>query len=142
MPKLFAALFGLVVSGCASSTEPRLNYEGRFAIAATAPTIVDAAVTIRNTGSATANISTPPCPLGIAVYPTPDRSGKPLWLSEPRSCVWDLMIYPPIAIAPGDFYEFTARAIIPTTFTGQRVYLAMSVPGSVKPVPVGQLIVK
>lgn len=141
MPRFVISLFGLVVSACALSTEPRLSYEGRSAIAATSPTIVDAAVTIRNMGSATANIRTPVCPLGIAVYATPERTGEPLWSSAPDTCVVFPMIVPPIAIAPGDFYEFTARAILPTSFTGQRVFLAMSVPGA-QPVPVGQLIVK
>jgi hypothetical protein len=141
MPRLVAALFALAVSACALSTEPRLSYEGRSAIAATGPTIVDAAVTIRNTGSATANIPTPVCPLAVTVYATPERTGEPLWRSAPDTCVVAPMIVPPIAIAPGDFYEFTARAILPSSFTGQRVFLAMSVPG-VQPVPVGQLIVK
>jgi hypothetical protein len=51
------------------------------------------------------------------------------------------MMLPPIAIAPGDFHDFTARAILPTTFSGQRVFLAMSVPSN-RAVPVGEILVK
>jgi len=141
MPRLAGVLCALFATACALSTEPRLRYEGRSAIVATSPTIVDAVVTVRNTGSATANIPTPICPLGVAVYATPERSGEPLWRSGTDECISTLPILPPIAIAPGDYYDFTARAILPTTLSGQRVFLTMSVP-SVQPVPVGQLLVK
>jgi hypothetical protein len=141
MARFAGVLCSLIASACALSTAPRLSYEGRSAIVATRPTIVDAVVTVRNTGSATANIPTSICPLGIAVYATPERSGEPLWRSGADECVSTLQVLPPIAIAPGDFYDFTARAILPTTFSGQRVFLTMSVP-SAQSVPVGQLLVK
>ena len=141
MPRLIGVLCALFAGACALSTEPRLSYEGRSAIVATSPTVVDAVVTVRNTGSATANVPTPHCPLWVAAYATAERNGEPLWRSGPDQCVTFPMILPPIAIAPGDFYDFTARVTLPTAIAGQRVFLAMSVP-SVQPVPVGQLIVK
>jgi hypothetical protein len=141
MARLASVLCSLFVSACALSTEPRLSYEGRSAIVATSPTIVDAVVTVRNTGSTMATIPTPVCPLGVAVYFTPERNGMPRWTSAPDTCVTTGMMLPPITIAPGDFYDFTARAIVPTTFSGQRVFLAMSVPSG-RAVPVGQLTVK
>jgi hypothetical protein len=138
MPRLAGVLCGLFASACALSTEPRLSYEGRSAIVATSPTVVDAVVTVRNTGSATANIPTPICPLWVAAYATPERNGEPLWRSGTDVCISTLQRIPPIAIAPGDFYDFTARVILPTAIAGQRVFLATSVP-NVQPVPVGQL---
>ena len=141
MPRLTGVVCSLFLSACALSTAPRLSYAGRSAIVATSPTILDAVVTVRNTGSATANVPTPHCPLWVAAYATPERNGEPLWRSGTDVCITTLMILPPIAIAPGDYYDFTARAILPTAFSGQRVFLTMSLP-SVQPVPVGQLVVK
>ena len=136
-------LVGVLVlgNGCASSTAPRLSYEGHSNILATGPTVVDAVVTVRNTGSAPASIPVHPCSPTISAFSTPDRNDEPLWTSGPEACTALLIALPPIIIAPGDFYDFSVRATLPASLSGQRVYLTMSVP-NVSPVPVGQVAVK
>ena len=139
------------VVACASAAPPRLSYEGHSVVVARNPTVVDAVVTVRNIGSVIANFRVPPCPLWIAVYGTPERKGQPLWKSGSDTCVSTGMIFPPIVIAPGDYYDFRLRETIPLETSGRDpVYLSMSVPpiqadpvGTrspvVRQVPVGQL---
>jgi hypothetical protein len=139
----FVGVVGLVAiaSGCASTTGPRLSYEGHTNVVATSPTLLDATVTVRNTGSVNANIPVPYCPLTITAFATPDRNDEPLWRSGDETCVSDLMIRPPIVVAPGDFYDFNVRASLPASLSGKRVFLTMSVPNASR-VPVGQVLVK
>jgi hypothetical protein len=139
----FVSVVGIVViaCGCASATEPRLSYEGHSNILATNPTLVDATVTVRNSGSVAANIPVPPCPLTIAAHATADRNDEPLWRSGSETCVSDLMILPPIIVAPGDFYDFKVQATLPVSLVGKRVFLTMSIPAA-NPIPIGQVVVK
>ena len=139
----FVGLFIVVAfaSGCASATEPRLSYEGHSSVLGVSPTVVEAVVTVRNTGSAVANIPTRHCPLWIAAFATPERNGEPLWRSAGEQCVSIPMILPPIVVAPGDFIDFTVRASLPASLNGKRVFLTMAVPNA-SPVPVGQVLVK
>ena len=130
-----------IATGCASTTEPRLSYQGHSNVLATGPTVVDAIVTVRNIGSVPANIPVPPCPLTIAAYATAARDNEPLWRSGTEGCASDLMILPPIVVAPGDFYDFNVRASLPASLSGNRVFLTMSVP-TASAVPVGQVVVK
>jgi len=105
---------------------------------------VDAVVTVRNTGSVTANHPAPICASWVAAYATAERNDEPLWRSPTSGCVFSIVPdLPPIVIAPGDFYDYSVRVSLPAAIIGRRVFLAMyvSVPG-LKPIPVGQLVVK
>ncbi len=133
--------FGLTTAACTSATAPRLNYEGHSSVVSTTPTVVDAVVTLRNIGSTTAHVSPPVCPLAITAFGSAERNEEPLWQSGSDTCISSLMIYPPIIIAPGDFYEYEVTATLPSTLAGKRVFLSMLVP-SAGLVPIGQLVVK
>ena len=139
MPRIIGLLFLACVGACASTAAPRLSYEGRSTIVATNPLVVDAVVTVRNTGSTTANLTTPHCPLWVAVYATAKRDAEPLFKSGSDSCISNLMIYPPIVIAPGDYFDFIVRATLPTFRGMGPVYLSMTVP-QVQPIGAGQLV--
>lgn len=144
MPRFVGLLYVFFVGACAPASEPRLSYEGHSAIVATSPTVVNAVVTVRNTGLATANLPAPICPSWVAAYATAERNDEPLWRSGSSGCVYTTVPdLPPIIIAPGDFYDYAVRITLPTAITGRRVFLAMyvSVP-RLKPIPVGQLVVK
>ena len=141
MPRLFGLLCALTGVACASSTAPRLSYEGHSAIVATSPTVVDAVVTVRNLGSITANIPAPVCPLRIIAYDTAERDDEPLWASSGDTCITTLQTRPPIVLGPGDFYDFSLRQTLPTTLSGRRVFLSISAIGG-RQVPIGQIIVK
>ncbi len=106
MPRLLGLSCILFAGACASSTQQRLSYEGHSAVIAISPTVVDAVVTVRNTGRATANIPTLNCPLWVAGYATPERNEEPIWKSEPNQCFLPVPTVTPILVAPGDFYDF------------------------------------
>jgi hypothetical protein len=131
----------LILGGCASQSHPRLNFEGHSAIASTGPTVVNAVVTVRNTGTQKANVPRPGCPLWLAAYASAERNTEPLWRSGADYCISTLMIVPPIEIAPGDFYDFTLHLTLPSVLSGRHVFLSMRVPtGGL--IPVGQLTVR
>ena len=124
-------------TACASGAKPRLNYEGYSVVSERNPTVVDAIVTVRNTGSATAKIPVAVCPFQVAAFADPERQAQPLWKSSPDTCVTLLMLYPPILVAPGDFFDYRVRVNIPPEMTNRTLYLSMTVPGH--RVPVGQV---
>ena len=123
--------------GCASAAKPRLSYEGSSVISERNPTIVDAVVTVRNTGSATAKIPAAVCPYQVAAFADAERKSQPVWKSTPDTCITLLMLLPPILIAPGDFFDYRVRANIPAEMTNHTLYLSMTVPGH--RIPVGQV---
>jgi hypothetical protein len=134
-------LITLLLGAC-TYAEPRLAFEGRSTVVTTMPTVVDAVVRARNNGSATARLPRPICPLRIAAYPTAERNTAPLWKSGEESCVSDLMIYPPIAIAPRDYFEFPVRVTLPPELANRRVFLSMRLPlvgVGLMLVPIGQV---
>ena len=140
MTRLVSFFCVLFTCGCSSAAIPRLSYEGRSTIVSTSPTVVDAMVTVRNTGSTTANLRRPICPIRIAAYATPERDTEPLWTSGEDSCVTFPMIYPPISIGPRDYYDFTTRVTLPAGLARKPLFLAMRLPfANLQPVPVGQV---
>jgi hypothetical protein len=126
-----------IAAGCASAARPELNYEGYSIVSDRNSTIVDAVVTVRNKESTTAKIPVAICPYQLIAFSDADRKLEPLWKSAPDTCISDLMLRPPILVAPGDSFDYRLRVTIPADITSQTVYLSMTVPGH--RIPVGQV---
>ncbi len=137
----FVGAITLVValSACSvfRSTAPeRLTYEGYSTVVATSPLVVDAVVTVRNTGAAAAQIYGNNCGVHLEAYTNAAREGPPAWESGMPSC---LAAGPIVTLDPGDSYDFKARATLPASLSPGVYYLALVGARGLDRILVGQI---
>ncbi|MBC7789633.1 MAG: hypothetical protein H7Z74_06785 [Anaerolineae bacterium] len=118
------------------STAPqRLIYEGYSTVVATNPTVVDAVVTVRNTGAAAVQMNSGLCVLHLEAYTNAAREGTPAWGSGMPAC----LALGLVTVEPGNTYDFKTRGTLPASLSPGVYYLALVGARGQDRIPVGRV---
>jgi hypothetical protein len=140
MSRFVGALALVVATGACSAfstAPPRLTYEGYSTVVATSPIVVDAFVTVRNSGPAPAQITGGLCVGFMEAYTNAAREGSPVWSSAGPTCLAAKLV----TINPGDSYDFKTRGTLPASLSPGVYYLAFVGARGMDRIPVGQVTI-
>ena len=116
MPRFVGLLvFVSVALGCHDTTAPNeLTYELHTSIVSAKPMAIETSIVARNNTDRVIHVDRNICPSSVAIFPTVDRVGTPEWSSMGANAECALWAGP-LALAPGDFYQFTLGGTVPST---------------------------